>query len=1016
MAVENIIGGALRPDIITQLEKRQELLGQTGTRGISNLLYNSNKNCWIKMSSFTEFIGPGSLDIIRGLLDNEVPISSVTSLASDWTLIGGTAYNSVDSRGLVNDTPRYGVSTPGGAYGAGGIKELGYRPMPGITSFTAEALPPVGAAYSATVKLKAWNINQLSILDMLYFRLGFYCLIEWGHTVFVDNVGHVHTDIFQTINTQKPGITYTDVQEQIKIKRQQSGYNYDAMIGMVTNYDWTQNRDGSYDCSVKFTGAGSLAESLKINSNANMPVTTGPVDETTVNQTNPEVIDSALKSFLTKVRNFANKNAVSTTTPDIAGFQTLVKQCFSSGRLKMLDKLDPSAPVNSLSDRITYGFSTKYMKATNAEKLELRKSLKPLTIDDFVIYTTLAGTVVPNHTLKSTQSFFCYIPLSLLLAYINNSCLTYQGSDSSGLPLQYIDFNPYTSTCLRIPQQLSTDPSVCIIDTTTNFSDFTTLFTSKGVDISKITYPISSATGCTVNDKLKALNISYLHSVTSQKTNHKNDSAYVGDTLNVMVNVDYLLSLYDKQLGQDQKTKNINLASYVKEILDGISTALGGINQLQLITDGADPTSDVMSVVDVQTQDFPETIPTLNVAGLENQTVRELSLKTEVSTKYGSSLAIQAMYDSSNPNNNPTGTNMDVSAFVTLNNRLRDRLRHNTSLKTDTSAATNTTTKSAEDIAQEKQQQETAAAQAQKEQDDLVSLANQVNSFFNHVYGFTSSPVKTIQIPIDSVGSVQNYYQDALLKIKNGNSTTADHIAANGVLPLALNMTLDGIAGIPLFEAFTIPANRLPVQYLSPQRKQLIGFTVAGLSHTIEGNQWTTSVRGLMINIPTSARISPPNPAPRAVPPPAEIRNVSPSKIIQDIYIPALNKALPSISKGAKLLLSAQAQNEGFFPGSKSYRTNNPGNVGNTGTGTKTFPTLEAGIQAQWNKVLKGAFNGTSQYYKPTDTLLQYLSNYAPVSDGNNPPQYANFVVGYFKKQGVTITPNTTLAEINKIV
>lgn len=866
MAVENIVGGPLKSAIVTQLKKRQELLGQTGTRGIDNLVYNSNKNCWVKMSSFTEFTGPDSLSVITNLLNGEVPIKSPVSLASDWTLIGGTAYNSVDSRGLVNDTPRYGVSTPGGAYGAGGIRELGYRPMPGIVSFTAESLPPVGAAYSATIKLKAWNLNQLSILDMLYFRLGFYCLVEWGHSVFVDNGGKVHTDIFQTINTQKPGITYSDVQEQIKIKRQQSGYNYDAMIGIITNYDWTQNRDGSYDCSVKLTGNGSLAESMKINNQANMPTTAGNSDGTTSNQIGAEVIDSSLKSFLTQIKNFAHKNAVSNIKPDIPGFQTLMKQCFNSSHIDIIGNLDPNASVGCFSDLITYGFNSKYMKATNAERLELRKQLKPLTINDFVLYTTLAGDRVPADP-KNSQSFFSYIPLSLLLAYINNSCLTYQGGNSSGLPTQYIDFNPYTTTCLRLPQQISTNPGICLVDTTTNYSDFAEIFTKKGVDISKITNPISNATSCYVNDKIKELNISYLHANTSANTKHPNASVYVGDTLNIMVSVDFLLEVYSNQLAKNEKTKNIVLAEYIQEVIDKIANTLGGINQFQFWSDGADPTSDVWTIVDRQTQDFNEPIPTLNVSGLENQTVRELSLKTEVSTKYGQSLAIQAMHDSNNPANNPTGTNMDVSAFVTINNRLRDRLRHNTSLQT---ASTNTTPPklTAEEIAQQKQEAADAAAQAKKTQDDLDSLGNQVNAFFNAVYQFSTAPTNHVQIPVNNVDSVQNYYQDALIKVKNGNSTTADHVTANGVLPLALNMTLDGISGIPLFEAFTIPSDRLPVQYLSPQRKQLIGFTVAGLNHTIEGNQWTTQVRGLMINLPEGSRIAPPNPAPKVIPPP----------------------------------------------------------------------------------------------------------------------------------------------------
>ena len=65
-------------------------------------------------------------------------------------------------------------------------------------------------------------------------------------------------------------------------------------------------------------------------------------------------------------------------------------------------------------------------------------------------------------------------------------------------------------------------------------------------------------------------------------------------------------------------------------------------------------------------------------------------------------------------------------------------------------------------------------------------------------------------------------------------------------------------------------------------------------------------------------------------------------------YIPALKRVLPNITKGMYLLMLTHTRVEGFYPGSKSYDTKNPGNVGNTDDGkTNAFPTLEAGILAQ---------------------------------------------------------------------
>jgi hypothetical protein len=159
--------------------------------------------------------------------------------------------------------------------------------------------------------------------------------------------------------------------------------------------------------------------------------------------------------------------------------------------------------------------------------------------------------------------------------------------------------------------------------------------------------------------------------------------------------------------------------------------------------------------------------------------------------------------------------------------------------------------------------------------------------------------------------------------------------------------------------------------------------------------------------------------------------SLSASDTIQKIYMPALNKVHPDKSKGIRMLMAAQTQLEGFYPAnanraaSLSFRTNNPGNVGTDGIKIGKFTTLEDGIAAQWKQVLGPIYSGKSKYYKTTYSLFEYLSTYAPVmakdkngnsyKTTNNPTNYTNFIINYFKGQGVTITAQTTLAELNNI-
>jgi len=913
---DNVIGGALDDGIIKQLEKRINILGQTGQRSHTDLLYLGNKNCWVKMTSFTDIVADA--DKIAKAMGGEVQFGGRDDLARQWTLSGGvsTAGDGVDKP----VTMRSGIGTKddpySGAYGAGGIGELGYRPMPGIESLTVESMPPLGATYQATVKIKAWNLNQLSILDMLYFRLGFSCLIEWGHSTYVDNEGHVKTTIVQTIDAFTKGITSDDIKDQIQKKRIESGYNYDAMLGFITNYEWVQSRDGSYDCTVRVTGLGSLAESLKINNQENMPaVTQPPQGGAASNQTTPLIIDSALKGFLTEVKNFANANAHS-TTPNLAGFEAKMKEVFSTGK-DYLNLIDSSKKPGDIYDNFKHGFSRRYMR--DRSKGMVANQVTPLKLADFVKYTTLSVQTTTKTSSPTSTTVLPYIPLSLLLAYINNSCLIYTG-DSDRKQVVYLDFHPDTNLCLHVPQQISIDPTVCLVDCYATTAELQDLLLKKGItDLSKIVSPGPLTAECTVNDKIRVTGLLFADK----------SSPYRGHTMNIFVNVDYLLRTYDALMSNDPK-KNIILNVYLKQVLTDISKAIGGINIFSIIPD---QTTDVITIFDTQNlAGDKEEIPEIPVFGLGTATVREYSLKTDASTALGSTLAITAQYDPSRDDLNKSGLNRDGSGFVAINKRLQDRLKLHpstnaspvrailpsaqqqldkiladnkakvqyeqqkanvidstaTSLNRDIQAqiqiqnfkqqsaviltpeeaiakfnrtqvilgSTPAPTLTPEQIAQQAEATKQAAAQQIEEQNYVQ--ANAFNKQLTYTYGFSNASRGVIQLNQDNIPGVLNYYTDALLKVKNSSDIVKGTITANGILPLSLNMTLDGISGIPLFEAFTLPGNRLPIQYCSTKgvhAKPLVGFTIVGVSHTIQNNQWTTSIKGQMINLPEGTPI-----------------------------------------------------------------------------------------------------------------------------------------------------------------
>jgi murein DD-endopeptidase MepM/ murein hydrolase activator NlpD len=68
-------------------------------------------------------------------------------------------------------------------------------------------------------------------------------------------------------------------------------------------------------------------------------------------------------------------------------------------------------------------------------------------------------------------------------------------------------------------------------------------------------------------------------------------------------------------------------------------------------------------------------------------------------------------------------------------------------------------------------------------------------------------------------------------------------------IPAELEMTLDGISGIIMGNAFTIPQNRLPLSLRGKDGLAKVAFIVTGLTHTIQNNEWLTKIKGQMIKL-----------------------------------------------------------------------------------------------------------------------------------------------------------------------
>jgi len=259
----NVLGEGFHPSILGQIAARQKIFASgynpNEPRTPQIISYAAGNSSFLKMMSSVSL---NDLDILNnptvktlGLKGNE--------LAKKAVLFGGVKESGGQLQGGILNTNSNSIFN-NFAYGWGGT-EYGLRAMPGLLSATIKS-ENIGSLKTATINIKAWNRTQFEIIDTLYLRLGFYVLLEWGHTIYVNNEGIVQTNpesLEDNFFNRDPNVD--SLQSLIIEKRHSSCGNFDAMLGRVVNFNWTFEADGSYNITVIVRSIGDVIESLKTN-------------------------------------------------------------------------------------------------------------------------------------------------------------------------------------------------------------------------------------------------------------------------------------------------------------------------------------------------------------------------------------------------------------------------------------------------------------------------------------------------------------------------------------------------------------------------------------------------------------------------------------------------------------------------------------------------------------------------------------------------------------------------------
>jgi hypothetical protein len=490
-------------------------------------------------------------------------------------------------------------------------------------------------------------------------------------------------------------------------------------------------------------------------------------------------------------------------------------------------------------------------------------------------------------------SFPVYITLGYLMAFLNNMCLIYDSKQEAGsnktpsgddkTPYVFLDFNPETNYCLTSPQHLSIDPTICLIPFNSSDQQYRDIFPDNVV---------SSITGI-----YKPQSQDFL---SGQIPAFKTQNPYQGRTMNILLNVDYLMNLAHTYALEDPD-HSVNLKRFLEQIVVDVNKSLGNINlfsiayrddsnTLQIKDDQFVPPKDGESTAISRIQQGGGGYGNLPIFGLQSL-VREFQFKTNLSTKLSSMIAISAQAATGSVNS------IDGSSMSYLNRNYVDRFKPFITDASANPAGTGAATK-------------TTTAAAGKLPNNDVTVAEHFNTMVKNVYSNFTLDVARIE-------TAKNYYIERLSKVKSEDPITSAAIP----IPADLDMTIDGIAGIVMGNAFTIPESRLPLSLRGENGVPKVGFIVAGLVHIIENNEWLTRIKGQMIKLRETAKYGTVTAPQTASAPPANCKTSYPElKLIDavqlEIYpkqnaINYLKANYPSVGKSVYAIMTAEARTIG---------------------------------------------------------------------------------------------------------
>jgi hypothetical protein len=668
--------------------------------------------------------------------------------------------------------------------------DFGFVPPPGIESVDVKNMNR-GSIKKATVKIKAYSRDQFDILDILYMRLGYTVLLEWGWSHYFNNNGKLETMGYTLVEAEK-GFFSTSAKShrqfltKIERYRKDKSGNYDGLLAKVSNFDWTFNPDGSYDITLTLISLGDIIESLKTNVSPRL------TDVDFEEEDKPkDVISEYLyiwkKTNINLLKSKNNENTIITSNTgvflqkmgyiidaDKYGIQTIILKPSRSIGYSNLNTAEKALEekIQELKDNGNTDIKSEQKISRGLYQYEISYKLDPIsnpgTSD--VIYFDYQST--EEKSIEGNNNLNYYIKFEHLLEKVKELCLPVNANPPNE---KIIDLETRDMKMLYYPNQISFDPRICVV---------------RGEIDGNIIFPQLKKWG--------------------------DENTGTAKIENIYINFASIQNAIDSNLDENNK---LALVPFFQSICNDLNRALGGINNLEPVVD---EDTNILSIIDGSYisddayQDPPPYI--LEVFGYNpsngaSNFIRNLDLKTQITPEYASMITIGAT-----AGGYVKGT--EATMFSKWNKGIVDRFK-------EEYLPPSTTTENQEENIREP---ETNYIKYLKSNEKILGLNGDGKR--NNILDDTV---------IDNNLSVVTEYYKYLNYIAQKEQDTFSS-STNGFIPFNLGVTMDGISGMKIYNKLNVSTRFLPKNY-----PDALHFIIKGVSHKISNQDWETTLETTVV-------------------------------------------------------------------------------------------------------------------------------------------------------------------------